>query len=199
MSGGYSPASGLATDHFFFCLLGLPNRLNSEALHFSALPADGHVKPSIGHRNGEMQEHAKATRTIDDLFSGHVLAAQPLRGGAVFRWESTAAGVLILAALGCTARPPSVAAHFDQIDQLVPIARPTNVVGYRGCDNDRHYFSLPIGKAYTIPKVDWTVTEMPVELGLCLPLWLEHGRFMIPPRHWAISIDLESLQWALQS
>jgi hypothetical protein len=135
--------------------------------------------------------------SMENVFSGRVIAAEPLRGGAVFRWESTAAGVLILAALGCTVSPPEVQRHLDGLAHMSEFVGPAGVVGYRGSNTDYHFFATPDGITLTIPKLCWTITNMPVELGLCLPLAFDDGQLGIPSSQWAMDVDLASLQWAI--
>ncbi len=127
-----------------------------------------------------------------------VTAAASLRGGAVFRWESAGAGVLILASFGCSVAAPRVTqylAGLAQLQQLVPTASP---IGYRGNDQRFHYFCVPAGDAYAIPLASWNVTSMPVSLGFCIPLWFQFGRLVVPPSEWSTQADLTSLQWALR-
>lgn len=134
---------------------------------------------------------------MDGLFRGQVQSTHPLRGGAVFRWESTTAGVLILAALGYNSPPPMVTDHVQNLGQLHALTGLQSLVGYRGCDKELHYFNLPSHKACSLPRANWTVTYLPVNLGLCVPLCFEHGRLTVPPRHWSMEIDLATLQWAI--
>jgi hypothetical protein len=142
---------------------------------------------AVANRNGAVADR-----------DGAVTAAASLRGGAVFRWESAGAGVLILASFGCSVTAPAVTQYLPglaQLQQLVPTASP---IGYRGNDQRFHYFCVPAGEAYAIPLASWNVTSMPVSLGFCIPLWFQLGRLVVPPSEWSSQADLMSMQWALR-
>lgn len=135
--------------------------------------------------------------SMDGLFRGQVKAAEPLKGGAAFRWESTTAGVLILAALGYPTSAPSAPRHLENLAHLSMLAGSEAIVGYRGCDSQSHFFALPNQQPCAIPLHHWNVTFLPVNLGLCLPLYFEAGKLTVPPRDWAMRLDLATLQWAI--
>jgi hypothetical protein len=155
------------------------------------------VKSSISQRTGGGQFGIGPDSTTDAIFSGQIMAAEPLRGGAVFRWESTSAGILILAALGAAVAPPPVTRHLETLGQLCVLSEPTLLVGYRGCDKLKHYFVLPACSPCSIPLEQWSVSAMPVELGFCIPLIFQGERLAIPPAEWSLGIELVSLQWAI--
>ena len=134
---------------------------------------------------------------MDAMFRGSVMAAEPLRGGAAFRWESATAGVLILAALGCHAPAPTMVRQVDSLVHLAILAGAEAIVGYRGSDDHSHYFALPQGKPCAVPRQRWNVTFLPVTLGLCLPLYFDQGQLTVPPQEWSMQIDLASLQWTI--
>ena len=120
-----------------------------------------------------------------------------LQGGAAFRWETAGAGVLILASLGCAAAPLDTMflPDLQALSARVPAGWP---VGYRGCDDSRHYFCSPTGEAFSLPRRCWTITAMPVQLGWCIPLLFEEERLVVPPKNWSSEVDLGSLQWTLR-
>lgn len=164
--------------------------------------ADGSAGPSMGHGgigcwNGERRGAMESEITVDSIFRGQIVAAEPLRGGAVFRWESTTAGVLVLAALGCNAPVPMEVRQVDNLVHLGILAGANAIVGYRGCDKDSHFFSMPDGRPCAIPRSRWNVSFLPVTLGLCLPLSIVQGELTVPPQQWSMKVQLASLQWTI--
>ena len=129
--------------------------------------------------------------------AGEITGAVRLPGGVAFRWETAGAGALILAALGC-ASVPSVLLQVHDLAELQQWAAPGCPIGYRGCDDTRHYFLMRSGVSISLPLHGWHVTAMPVTLGWCIPLMFEADRLIVPPREWSINADLHSLQWALR-
>ena len=155
-------------------------------------------------RIGESQQHrgaesrCGATSPWDDLATtGTPSNVTRLPGGVAFRWETTGAGVLILAALGC-ASIPSIDQHLSDMAQLQAITPAGLPVGYRGSDQQYHYFLLQDGGNVALPRDGWHVTNMPVTLGWCIPLVFDRDRLVIPSSEWSSRIDLNSLQWALR-
>lgn len=128
---------------------------------------------------------------------------EPLAGGVIYRWETAAAGVLVLAAFGCSVIPPVTSGNFGDLAQLRSFIVDLeegfhNPIGYRGCDDCYHYFCISNGKAYTVPREAWRVTAMPVALGFCIPLvFSDEGRLEMPPSTWSQGVNLASLQWTL--
>lgn len=158
---------------------------------------DAHVAKSSGQTVSDAEDPWSPWLFAMDPGEADVTTAAVLRGGAILRWRTPRAGVLVLASLGGPAAPPTLISRLENLEdlrQMVPAATP---VGYRGCDAAYHYFRLPAGGAYGIPRSSWKITPMPVTLGFCIPLIFNENRLVIPPPDWSLRLDLLSLQWTL--
>lgn len=158
---------------------------------------DAHVAKSSSPTVSDSEDPlSRWLRSIDSC-PADVTTAAVLRGGAILRWRTDGAGVLILASLGGPAAPPTLASRLGTLDDLRRVVPPSTPVGYRGCDAEYHYFRLPSGDAYGVPLGAWKITPMPVSLGFCIPLIFDDARLVIPPSDWSLRLDLLSLQWTL--
>lgn len=167
------------------------------ALPFYLQATDGHVANSSGQTVSDAEDPLAAWLRSVPGSDGAITTAAVLRGGAILRWRTEGAGVLVMASLGGPAPPPSLVQQLRSLDdlrQIIPAATP---VGYRGCDGTYHYFCVPSGGAYGVPRAAWDITPLPVTLGFCIPLVFDRERLVIPPSDWSLRLDLLSLQWTL--
>jgi hypothetical protein len=164
--------------------------------------AEGHRGAAMGASSlvvplGAPGESPPSGPTFDEPQSTSRGSAVRLRGGVAFRWESAGAGVLILAALGC-ATVPRPDAGLATLGELKHRLGESALVGYRGCDQQLHYFCSVDGRTFSLPRAAWQVQELPVTLGWCLPLQFENDRLVSLPAARARHVDLHALQWALR-
>lgn len=152
---------------------------------------------SSGQTVSDAEDPLSAWLQSRDRCDAEVTTAAVLRGGAILRWRTDGAGVLVLASLGGPATPPTLVKRLEKLDDLRRIIPADSPVGYRGCDAVYHYFRVPAGGAYGVPRSAWNITPMPVTLGFCIPLIFDHSRLVIPPPDWSLRLDLISLQWTL--
>ncbi|WP_164100757.1 hypothetical protein [Candidatus Laterigemmans baculatus] len=150
-----------------------------------------------GHHAGELRRQAGIEEDALPPTPARIERVAPLRGGAVLRWESDGEDVFVLGSHGGPVAAPKAVeplADLAALKERVPTESP---VGYRGCDRAYHYFCVPAGNGYRLPRRAWAVTTMPVTLGFCIPLVFAGERLVIPSREWSSRLDLPSLQWIL--
>jgi len=155
------------------------------------LSTDGIVGISSRHRIGhtEMDFHAISVPEPKDT-------VRCLTGGAAFRWKAIDDQWFVMTSSGWD-RQPHCTIHLEDLHALQKKVPRDSAVGYRGCDKDCHYFSLPGGESFTIPRAAWDVMALPRSLGWCIPLVFEAARLVIPDSTWAAHIDLTTLQWTV--
>lgn len=158
---------------------------------------DGHVAKSSGQTVRDAEDPLSDWLLSMDRCDAEVTTAAVLRGGAILRWRTNADEVLVLASLGGPAAPPTLVQRLGTLEDLRQIIPASTPVGYRGCDAAYHYFRVPSGGAYGVPRSAWHITPMPVTLGFCIPLVFDETRLVIPSPEWSLRLDLLSLQWTL--
>lgn len=122
--------------------------------------------------------------------------AVPRRNGVVFRIPAAGAGVMLMASLGFQTTPPRDL--FDiNLAGLRQAAESLEFFGYRGCDADYHYFSMPDSGGVRLPQQQLDLQPLPIELGLCLFVTFVKGRLTIPDPLAMASIDPPTCDWAL--
>lgn len=174
-----------------FRLLAIWFQLNFVAMNAPPLSTDGIVGISSRHRIGhtEMDFHAISVPEPEDT-------VRCLIGGAAFRWKAIDDQWFVMTSSGWD-RQPHCTTHLEDLHALQKKVPRDSPVGYRGCDKDCHYFSLPGGESFTIPRAAWDVMALPRSLGWCIPLVFEAQRLVIPDSTWAAHIDLTTLQWTV--
>lgn len=160
---------------------------------------DAHVGIQSGHKVGERRRRSATEGDASSPENARIERVAPLRGGAILRWETEDEEVFLLGSRGGPVAAPETLHQLDDLAELRKRVPPETAVGYRGCDRVYHYFCLPTGAGYCLPRQAWAVTTMPVTLGFCIPLVFAGERLVIPPREWSTRLDLPSLQWILDA
>ena len=133
---------------------------------------------------------------IDIMEEKATASAVPLSRGVVFRVPAAGAGVMLLASLGFHTAPPPDLYDID-LPELRQAAASLDFFGYRGCDPNYHYFSLPNSQGLRLPQQQIDLQPLPIQLGLCLFVTFRNGRLTIPDPVAMASVEPPTCDWAL--